>query len=177
MKDAHMHLTNFSINKKSANFNEKEVDDIYEPNYASKRTLTSVMKQIALRSPEKMEQLKANIKNTCAGTAAMLMNMILHNNHSQLKNQDSIKGTPFQIFGFDVFIDHNFKAWILEVNDHPSFSVVTCLNNSNCRHENCPINKVDLAVKKRVMNAAFQIATLDSMTQTTVEGLEQIVPG
>lgn len=86
MKDAHMHLTNFSINKKSANFNEKEVEDIYEPNYASKRTLTSVMKQIALRSPEKMEELRASIKNTCAGTAAMLMNMILHNNHWTLKN-------------------------------------------------------------------------------------------
>ena len=81
-----MHLTNFSINKKSENFNEKEVEDIYEPNGASKRTLASVMKSIALKHPEKMNLLQESIKNTCAGTAAMLMNMILHNNHSQLKN-------------------------------------------------------------------------------------------
>lgn len=52
-----------------------------------------------------------------------------------------------------------FKAWILEINYNPSFNVVTCLNGSDCKHENCNINKVDVAVKKRVFNAAFKIVT------------------
>jgi len=55
--------------------------DIHEPNKASKRTLTSLFKQIELiKTPEKVEKLKANIKSTIAATASVLMEMILHNN-------------------------------------------------------------------------------------------------
>ena len=42
-----MHLTNFSLNKMSADFvQEDHVRDIYEPNKCSKRTLTAVYKQL-----------------------------------------------------------------------------------------------------------------------------------
>ena len=44
-KKTFMHLTNFSLNKQSKNFKEDVgLDDVYEPNQASKRTLTSLFK-------------------------------------------------------------------------------------------------------------------------------------
>ena len=30
---------------------------------------------------------------------------------------------PFQILGFDLMLDKNLKAWVLEVNDHPSLNI------------------------------------------------------
>lgn len=92
-----MHLTNFSLNKQSENFtNEDEVEDIYEPNNASKRTLTSLYKQIEqIKSPESVELLKENITKACTGTAALLQNMIMHNQNEFLKKNEEVKGMPF----------------------------------------------------------------------------------
>ena len=33
------------------------------------------------------------------------------------------KGDCFQILGFDIFIDQDLKAWLLEINDHPSLNI------------------------------------------------------
>jgi hypothetical protein len=33
------------------------------------------------------------------------------------------KGKLFQVFGFDILLDEKMKAWILEINDHPSFNI------------------------------------------------------
>jgi tubulin polyglutamylase TTLL11 len=33
------------------------------------------------------------------------------------------KGDCFQILGFDIFIDSNLKAWLFEINDHPSLNI------------------------------------------------------
>jgi len=49
----------------------------------------------------------------------MLSNMIDHVSGPQEK----FAGKAFQIFGFDILLDHNLKAWILEINDHPSFNI------------------------------------------------------
>ena len=79
-----MHLTNYSLNKNSDTFQQElEVDDIYAPNQASKRTLTSLYKQIGERLPtEDVETLKNNITEACTGTASMLMSMILQNRNT-----------------------------------------------------------------------------------------------
>lgn len=50
------------------------------------------------------------------------------------------------------------KSWILEINDHPSFNILTCKEFMGCRHLNCPISEVDLYVKKRVMTDAIKLA-------------------
>ena len=33
------------------------------------------------------------------------------------------KGDCFQILGFDIFIDSKMKAWLFEINDHPSLNI------------------------------------------------------
>mmetsp|Transcript_12817 Transcript_12817/g.9291 ORF Transcript_12817/g.9291 Transcript_12817/m.9291 type:complete len:138 (+) Transcript_12817:13-426(+) len=36
---------------------------------------------------------------------------------------EAAKGDCFQILGFDVFIDEKLKAWLFEINDHPSLNI------------------------------------------------------
>ena len=33
------------------------------------------------------------------------------------------QGKPFQILGLDLLIDAELKAWVLEINDHPSLNI------------------------------------------------------
>lgn len=39
------------------------------------------------------------------------------------KKSGSVKSWLFQILGFDIFIDSKKKAWLLEINDHPSLNI------------------------------------------------------
>ena len=70
-----MHLTNYRVNKSSANWvEESDVSDILEPNGCSKRTLAALWKE--LNNAEMVETIKANIRDTCAGTMSLLSNYI-----------------------------------------------------------------------------------------------------
>ena len=40
-----------------------------------------------------------------------------------MNNQQDVVGKPFQILGLDLLIDRDLKAWVLEVNDHPSLNI------------------------------------------------------
>ena len=56
---------------------------------------------------------------------SLLLTMIkLTVNINDQKKNSEYKGRVFQIFGFDILIDKNLKSWLLEINDHPSFSVL-----------------------------------------------------
>lgn len=53
----------------------------------------------------------------------------------------------FQILGFDLLIDKNFKPWLLEVNASPSFATDSSL---------------DYKIKKNVLADAFRLLNLDA---------------
>ena len=91
----------------------------------------------------------------------MLSNMIqLHSdpvNPHSAKTNHVFAGSCYQIFGFDIMLDSNAKAWLLEINDHPSMNPYVCITEERgCKHENCPISIVDMHVKKKV-----QLDTMD----------------
>ena len=52
----------------------------------------------------------------------------------------------FQILGFDIMIDRNFKPWLIEVNQSPSFATDSPLD-----HE----------VKKQVLRDAFKLLNVN----------------
>lgn len=52
----------------------------------------------------------------------------------------------FQILGFDIMIDRNFKPWLIEVNQSPSFATDSPLD-----HE----------VKKQVLRDAFKLLNIN----------------
>jgi tubulin polyglutamylase TTLL11 len=63
------------------------------------------------------------------------------------------KGDCFQILGFDVFIDDKLKAWILEINDHPSLNIY--LEKEIC-DPNKEISEVDKYIKMKVLGEAIK---------------------
>ena len=81
-----------------------------------------------------------------------------------IQHQANPKGTKykdggkiFQIYGFDIMIDSRMNAWLLEINDHPSFQVVKCQGLKGCKCEFCPISQVDLFVKKKVVSDVIKL--------------------
>ena len=41
-------------------------------------------------------------------------------------NISKAKGDPYGILGFDIMIDTDLKAWVIEVNNHPSMNIYLC---------------------------------------------------
>ena len=81
-----------------------------------------------------------------------------------IKKRD-IKGKVYQIFGFDVMIDKNLKAWMLEINDHPSLDIYSCSSSMGCAHRFCPISEVDVHVKSAALTDALKL-TIKSRTKS-----------
>lgn len=135
-----MHLTNYSLNKSSKTFiDETEVEDILEPNSCSKRTLMALWKQLTKETgDEKMaETIKANIKDTCAATMSLLINFMqatVNPHNPDATSKQKFKSKAYQVFGFDILIDKNLKAWLLEINEAPSMCVIHCPNPIGCNH-------------------------------------------
>ena len=78
LKKSYMHLTNYSLNKMSEEY-IKEADNIMAPNDGTKRTLAALYAHIEQEyGADQVDLLKANIKETCEGTLAMLLNMVQH---------------------------------------------------------------------------------------------------
>lgn len=94
--------------------------------------------------------------------------------HTNPQNPNSTKnmkfvGVPFQVFGFDILIDKNLKAWLLEINDHPSLNAYVCKTEMGCTHKNCPISSVDEHVKKQVLTDSLKL-----MLKARKQGIDNI---
>ena len=62
-------------------------------------------------------------------------------------------GKAFQVFGFDILLDENFKAWILEINDHPSFNIYFDNEFMNSKpNDEKILSFVDLHSKSQVLS-------------------------
>ena len=69
-----------------------------------------------------------------------------------------------EIIGFDLLIDKNLKAWLLEINTSPSLNIYFELDQSDPRIEKiepteydiCP---VDLYVKSKLVRDTFLLAS------------------
>ena len=95
---------------------------------------------------------------------AALVNFILlysypqsSNNNSQMSGKSQYLAQPFHIFGFDVLIDANMKAWLLEINEHPGMNAINCKGGKVCNHKTCPVSAVDLHIKKTVLNDTLEM--------------------
>ena len=95
-----MHLTNYAINKSSITYvSDKDISDIFEPNEASKRTLTSVYKQIAAQFGEAaVENLKASIQDISEGVMSLHVSNVLLNANPESPSSTKLRnfnGRPF----------------------------------------------------------------------------------
>ena len=68
-------------------------------------------------------KLKQNINSTCSRIMQLFGPMMEHQFYSLNGNQ-SVKGVPFHILGFDLMFDDHLNPYILEVNYSPSLNVL-----------------------------------------------------
>ncbi|KAL0230125.1 hypothetical protein PCE1_003687 [Barthelona sp. PCE] len=111
-------LTNFSLNKHNATS-----DDI-----------KMCMKEYMRTYPAIWEQIKTIVLRSCTA----------YTHHYPSVNYEKYESPKcFSLLGFDVMVDANMQAWLLEVNMSPS------LNHNNC--------ELDFKVKSRLMSDIFNI--------------------
>lgn len=86
----------------------------------------------------------------------MLSHLIEHQTLASMAGQCP-DGKVFQIFGFDILLDRDLKAWILEINDHPSLNIMYTKEFMWAKKEDETLSYVDLHVKKTVMVDALKL--------------------
>lgn len=109
-----MHLTNYSINKYSADYDRDDRDDA-----GSKRKFSSIKSWFASMNLD-YNGLWAKIDDIIIKTLIAAHPIISHSYRTCFSQHNSRSGC-FEILGFDILIDRKLKPWILEVNHSPSF--------------------------------------------------------
>lgn len=116
-----MHLTNYAINKDSYGFifnGDPNRDDV-----GHKRSIKAVFRHIDDKrfhpkdGPKwpTSDEIWTQIKDMLVKTLITAQPSLAHTYRSS-KPDDFENSLSFQILGFDVFLDHNAKPWLLEVN-------------------------------------------------------------
>lgn len=115
-KSRFAHLTNFSVNKKASNYKKAGQKDEEEEN-SSKWRLKTLAKAFEAQGLS-WDEIWAKIKDLVI-KAVISVEPILANN---LNRASRNRHLCYEVYGFDVIIDHNMKPWLLEVNVLPSLS-------------------------------------------------------
>ncbi|KAL1455916.1 hypothetical protein WDU94_000681 [Cyamophila willieti] len=131
-----MHLTNSAVNKNSTSY-------IYDDEYGSKRH-TSKINDWFKRYGYKAQEVWSRIDDLIVKTMLSA--------HSKLKEKYNATFTKhkystacFQLLGFDILLDEDLNAFLLEVNSSPSFNADTDMEKS---------------IKERVITDTFLLCNL-----------------
>ncbi|XP_059813762.1 tubulin polyglutamylase TTLL13-like [Hypanus sabinus] len=113
LDDICMHLTNYAINKNKENF-------VQDENRGSKRKLSSFNRYMESNAYD-LERLWSSIEDVVIKTILSAYPALKHNYITCFPKH--VSGSAcFQILGFDVLLDHALKPWLLEVNQSPSLT-------------------------------------------------------
>ena len=117
MKNLYSHLTNYSLNKHSENFDHN--DDVDK---GSKRSLTSLYEYLEQEGID-ADQLRIKLKTVAIRQA--IRPYIIHSCNKLFSA--CANGRSFQILGLDVLIETkrsgSFDVHLLEINSNPSVSI------------------------------------------------------
>lgn len=109
IKDRYMHLTNYSVNKKSENFERNA--DAAKDGEGSKWSLTALWKHLHSKGVD-VGSLRERIHD-------LVVKTIISVEHSVVSKMNAFcngRASCFEIFGFDVLLDKTLKPWLIEVN-------------------------------------------------------------
>lgn len=135
LNDRYMHLTNYSINKLSANYAKNEDADQCQGHKWTLRSLWQYLGEAGVNTEKLWGTLRNLIIRTLLAGESPINNMTKANMLS--------KYNCFELFGFDVLLDADLSPWLLEVNISPSL------------HSASPL---DLRVKAPLVQAVLNTA-------------------
>ncbi|KAF5399821.1 Tubulin polyglutamylase TTLL5 [Paragonimus heterotremus] len=115
LKTQCMHLTNYSVNKR--NFEFVQNDDANVEDFGNKWSLGALLRYLKSEGADvtglmvRIEDIIVKSFLSVVGPIASACNMF-HASRSQC----------FELYGFDIIVDENFRPWLLEVNLSPSLA-------------------------------------------------------
>ena len=134
MQDKYIHLTNYSINKTSENF---EMNDSVDKEFGDKWTLHTLKKHFeknGLNYDKVWEKIKDIIVKVVISVSDHAIPLI--------KQFELSSCNLFELYGVDILLDETLTPWLMEVNLNPSL--------------NCD-SQLDLKVKSHVLTDIFNI--------------------
>ncbi len=134
-----MHLTNYSINKESNNF-DKNVSTQHEC-IGSKWSLSALRKYFYENKLD-FNSLWDSIKDIVVKACITIEEMTVEKISTLTKYNNCL----FELYGFDVLVDSDFRPWLMEVNLNPSLNTDTDL---------------DLKIKSMLMTDIFNIIGIE----------------
>ncbi|KAH6938081.1 hypothetical protein HPB50_006659 [Hyalomma asiaticum] len=133
LSDRYMHLTNYSINKKSATYTPGGSGDCQGHKWSIK-ALQGYLEGLGVDFTSLWEQMVDIVVKTLACAEGPMNRLI--------QRHTSSRYTCYELFGFDILLDDQLKPWLLEVNISPSLRSAT---------------PVDYTVKSEVVKDMFNL--------------------
>ena len=134
-KNRYMHLTNYSINKNSSDF---VVNDDATAQSGHKWSLMALFDHFRAINVD-TDKVWESICNVVVRTLLSADGKI----NSSIKQSTCRRSVCHELFGFDVMLDKNLKAWLIEVNISPSLHSAS---------------QLDRDIKGRLMRDVFNLA-------------------
>ncbi|KAM8934033.1 tubulin monoglutamylase TTLL4 [Pelodytes ibericus] len=107
-----MHLTNYSVNKKNAEYKDNSDQTACQGHKWALKALWSYLNQQGLNSDRIWEKIKDMVIKTVIASEPYV--------NSLVKTYVQRPYSCHELFGFDIMLDENLKPWVLEVNISPS---------------------------------------------------------
>lgn len=144
-----MHLTNYSVNKHSDQFTQS-LETIHSAasglanNTSSKRSIATALLQIKKKNPSfDPDKFWKGVVNVVEKTFVTMWPTLYGAYCSHFADpKEGEKSQCYQIVGFDLMLDSNFKLWLIEINQNPSYGTDS---------------ELDLRIKQSLLETAFQI--------------------
>ena len=152
LSDVFMHLTNYSINKNSSTYLPNEDPEKRE---GHKWTLAALWQHFAengIDSKTVWDRIKDMVIKTIISAEHTMQPLARQNLGSHYSG--------YELFGFDVLLDHDLKPWLIEVNISPSL------------HSSSPL---DLEIKSPLATEVFNIARYHVPNKISSKAQKQIL--
>ncbi|CAI2364080.1 unnamed protein product [Moneuplotes crassus] len=114
-KSRFIHLTNYSLNKKNANWKTNE--DSQRDDFGFKWSITALCQHLE-RIGIDMDLLWSKIYDVIIKSFVLGETPIINS----MKRNCSYRTNCFELYGFDILIDSDLKPWLIEINLSPSLS-------------------------------------------------------